>query len=226
MSDKKGPGRPAKVTEDAVMNATRELRAQGREVTIPAVRELIGTEGSNTTIGDLIKICLERLRAEEASMRKLSPEQEALALQLMRQAVGKLCAEIEGEASRSVEAAKVREEAAVSHAQMSEKAAWREVDEKLRERDEARERISELDRIAQDAGAKLARAEGRVEQQGSEIQRLASALDRAQASERDAITSAAQLRGQLEAKAERENQLTVQLEEARTALSQLKGGAS
>lgn len=90
------PGRPAKITEEMVMEAVRKLRSACRDVTIPAVREYVGEEGGNSTISELIKVCEEKLRVEEAAIRKLTPAQSDLSARLFRQAIAEIVGEVEG----------------------------------------------------------------------------------------------------------------------------------
>lgn len=208
-------GRPAKVTEEMVMDAMRKLRAAGRDVTIPAVREYVGDEGGNTTISELIKACEQKLRAEEAAMRKLTPAQEALAGRLVRQVISELYQEVEGESQRAIAAAEAREVAEVGKAQRSAEVAWREVDQRAAERDQARERVGELESSNEELRSRADRAEARADQQATEIERLSAAAAVASAAERESIATIADLRARLEAKTAREAELLKQIETTR-----------
>lgn len=197
------PGRPAKISEEMVMEAVRRLRSAGKDVTIPAVREYVGEVGSNSTISELIKVCEERLRVEEAAIRKLTPAQSDLSARLFRQAIAEIVGEVEGACQKAVAAAEAREAANVLKAERSAEAAWREVDIRVDERDRALTAIAELEAAVKRAQEAAARAEGRAEQQAHEIDRLCAALERAQIAERDAITAVAELRAQLAAMTQR-----------------------
>ena len=205
-------GRPAKVTEDMVMDAVRKLRAAGRDVTIPAVREFVGEEGGNSTISEAIKVCEQKLRAEEAAMRKLTPAQEDMAGRLVRQVISQLYQEVEGESQRAIAAAQAREVAEVEKAQRSAEVAWREVDQRTAERDQARGRVGELEASNEDLRSRADRAEARADQQATEIERLSAAAALALAAERELIATVADLRARLEAKEARESDLIGQIE--------------
>lgn len=201
------PGRPAKITEEMVMEAVRKLRSACRDVTIPAVREYVGEEGGNSTISELIKVCEEKLRVEEAAIRKLTPAQSDLSARLFRQAIAEIVGEVEGACQKAVAAAEAREAANVLKAERSAEAAWREVDVRVDERDRARADIAELEAAVKRAQEAAARTEGRAEQQAHEINRLCAAVERAQVAERDAITLVAQLRAQLAAVTQRNHEM-------------------
>lgn len=197
------PGRPAKISEEMVMEAVRKLRSARKDVTIPAVREYVGEVGSNSTISELIKVCEERLRVEEAAIRKLTPAQSDLSARLFRQAIAEIVGEVEGACQKAVAAAEAREAANVLKAERSAEAAWREVDIRVDERDRARASVVELEAAVRRAEEVAAREQGRTEQQEHEINRLCGALERAQVAERDAITAVAELRARLAAMTQR-----------------------
>lgn len=201
------PGRPAKVTEEMVMEAVRKLRSAGRDVTIPAVREYVGEEGGNSTISELIKVCEEKLRVEEAAIRKLTPAQSDLSARLFRQAIAEIVGEVEGACQKAVAEAESREAANVLKAERAAEAAWREVDVRVDERDRARADVAELEAAVKQVQEAAARAEGRAEQQAQEINRLCAAVERAQVAERDAITAVAELRAQLAAMTQRSHEM-------------------
>ncbi len=192
------PGRPAKVTEEIVMEAVRKLRIAGRPVTIPAVREHIGSEGGNGTVSDLIKVCEEKLRVEDASLRKLSTSQEALAQRLMRQAVSEIVGECERDSNQKIEEARLHANEEVDKASRSASEAWHEVDERVRERDEARAEVIQLRSEQLSAMAREARAEGLAAAHAEEIKRLAELLKQSESAKEKAQTIAAEARGQIE----------------------------
>lgn len=201
------PGRPAKISEEMVMDAVRKLRSSGRDVTIPAVREHVGAEGGNGTISELIKICEGKLRIEEAAIRKLTPAQSDLSARLFRQAIAEIVGEVEGTCQKAVAEAEARETANVLKAERAAEAAWREVDVRVDERDRARADVAELEAAVKQFQEAAARAEGRAEQQAHEINRLCAAVERAQAAERDAITAVAELRAHLAAITQRNHEM-------------------
>lgn len=109
--------------------------------------------------------------------------------------------------------------AEASSSKKSADLAWAEVDERVRERDEARDAAETLNQAIHAASERAARAEGQMQQQAGEIDRLRMALERSVAAKDQACTEAAELRGKLSAKAEREQEIEQQLAAAKAALA-------
>lgn len=201
----------AKVTREQVREAVDQLRRQGREPTIPAIREHVGGEGSNSTLLQHRDEYVAELAEQQAATRKLDPDDAALARELMERAVSTLLARIESKAHRKIDEAKATADAEIDRARRLADEALVEAGQRVRERDDARQQLHDLGVAHRETYDRASRAEGQAQQQTSEIARLAQALDVLRMEKEEAIAVAADLRTRLEFKGAREQELLAEL---------------
>lgn len=201
----------AKVSREQVREAVDQLRRQGREPTIPAIRGHVGGEGSNSTLLQHRDEYVAELAEQQAATRRLDADDAALARDLMERAVSTILARVESKAQEEIDAAIAKAEAETDRAQRLADEALVEAGQRVRERDDARQQLHDLGASHRETHDRAMRAEGQAQQQASEITRLVQALDVLQMEKEKAITVAADLRTRLQFQAEREQELLAEL---------------
>lgn len=204
-------GNKAKVSREQVREAVNQLRLQGREPTISAIREFVGGEGSNSTLQEYRDEHLAELAEQQAATRRLDPDDAALARELMERAVSRLMDRIESKSRKQIDEAATAAKAEIERAQRLADEALAEAGQRVRERDEARQQLHDEGIAHRETRDRAVRAEGQAEQQVTEIARLAQAIDSLRGEKEHAIALASELRAHLTIKTEREQELLAEI---------------
>jgi hypothetical protein len=190
----------AKIDKAAVRAAMEKLRKAGENhQSISAIREALGGIGSNDTIKALRDDCLADMASEAASTRKLTPAQQAMALELMTHAVSGITAELESAADGRIQECQAKAEAEVRKSESLAEEALLEAGRRVAERDHALSELSEITHLQRKTQEEAVRLKALLEVRSSEIEKLIAMLERALAERDSALAAASELRGRLAA---------------------------